>query len=72
MHERLEESTLCPHCTYGLDDDDGAFFDKHSDVKQCTHCEMTVEYVKQFKRDYGNPFCDYVWNETYMSWELDK
>ena len=38
MHERLEESTLCPH----------------------------------FKRDYENPFCDYVWNETYMKWELDK
>ncbi|PCI30995.1 MAG: hypothetical protein COB67_00645 [SAR324 cluster bacterium] len=72
MQERLEESTLCPHCTNELNDDDGEFFNKLSDVKTCNYCEYTIEYVKQFEKDYGNPYCDYVWSKTYMIWELDK
>lgn len=70
--ERLEKSTECPHCTDELDDDDGVFFDSMAGVKRCPNCEFTVEYVKQLKRDWGNPYCDYVWDTTYIKWELDK
>lgn len=70
--ERLEESTLCPHCLHELDDVDGVFFNKFSDCKNCPSCEFGITYVKQLKRDIGNPYCDYVWSTTYMKWELDK
>ena len=70
--ERLNKSTLCPHCEEELNDDDGVFFNKMSDVKKCPYCEMTIEYVKQFMRDFGNPYCDYVWEATYIKWEHDK
>ena len=70
--ERLNGSTLCPCCEEELNDDDGVFFDKMADIKKCPACEMTIEYVKQFVRDYGNPHCDYAWDKTYIKWEHDK
>lgn len=72
MIERLEKDTTCPHCTEELDDVDGVFFDKMADKKQCPNCEHTIEYVKQFSREYENPYCDYVWDKTYIIWEYDK
>ncbi len=69
--EEINEHTKCPHCKVELDDDDGVFFSKDADTKKCSYCENTVTYVKQFKRDWGNPYCDYIWDRTYMKWEYD-
>ena len=67
--ERLGKDTKCPECKNELDDKDGVFFDKWADKKECPYCNLEIQYVKQFKRDIGNPYCDYVWEETYIKWE---
>lgn len=66
--ERLNDSTKCPKCGQELDDDDGCFFNKYSDIKECPECGLEIEYIMQQKRDIGNPYCDYIWHETYMKW----
>ena len=67
--KRVKEETTCPFCKEELDDDDGTFFDKTSDTKPCDFCKKIITYSKNYKRDYGNPYCDYVWSDTYMKWE---
>jgi len=67
--ERLEEETTCPLCKEELDDVDGTFFAETSDTKLCPVCGSTIEYVMQYKRDYNNPYCAYIWSETYMKWQ---
>jgi len=67
--ERLDNSSLCPVCKEELNDDDGVFFDKMADIKKCPYCHTTIEYVKQLKEDTGNPYCNYVWDKTYIKWE---
>jgi len=71
MNQNIINNTLCPYCTEELNDDDGTFFDKYADTKKCPNCENTITYVKQFKEDFGNPYCDFVWNKTYIEWEFD-
>ena len=64
--ETIKEDTLCPMCKEELNDDDGEFFNEMSAVKKCPYCNRKLMYVKQFKRDIGNPYCDYVWDMTYF------
>ena len=66
--EKISEDTLCPHCLYELDDDDGCFFDEYSGTKNCINCGNRITYVKQFKEEISNPFCDFVWDKTYLEW----
>ncbi|GEM_PF-6715734 len=61
--------TECPRCEWELDDDDGSFFDDLSGTKDCPNCGMEITYCKQLKRDVGNPYCDYVWHETFFEFE---
>lgn len=68
--ERLEELTTCPKCEYELNDDDGVFFEQYHAIKKCSNCELEIEFLKQLKRDIGNPYCDYIWDKTYMNWKV--
>jgi len=72
MNQEIKTDTLCPHCAEELNDTDGLFFDNYSDTKKCPACENTVTYAKQFKEDSGNPYCDFVWDKTYIEWKCDK
>ena len=68
--ERLKKKTTCPKCKEELNDDDGVFFNETYAIKNCTYCGLKIEFAKTFKKDIGNPYCDYVWNKTYMKWEV--
>ncbi len=67
--ERIKKSTKCPECKIELDDEDGLFFNEFSDTKKCPQCRLEIFYVKQLKRDKGNPFCKFSWNKTYIEWD---
>ena len=67
--ERLKKKTTCPKCQEELNDDDGVFFNEYHAIKKCGYCGLEIEFLRQLKRDIGNPYCDYVWHKTYMKWE---
>jgi len=69
MGERLKKKTTCPRCKEELNDDDGSFFSTFSDIKKCGYCQLEITFIMQQKRDIGNPYCDYAWHKTYMSWD---
>lgn len=68
--ERLNTDTSCPNCEQELNDDDGVFFEEFHAIKKCGFCGVEIEFLRQLKRDVENPYCDYVWDKTYMKWEL--
>lgn len=67
--QTISKNTECPACGHQLDDDDGVFFDDLSGTKPCQQCKAGITYVKQFKKDVANPYCDYVWYETFFEYK---